>query len=404
MNGIKNIGNTLPGICRALNAFIKQDEDYGLLSGYCGSALFYAYYYKLTAEKKYLNKLNYIIEKTIKTLSKKKLLYSHCSGIAGIAWGIQHLVKNGFIEQDETENSFEEIDEFLFNVMKQDLNEYRYDFLHEGLGIMLYFLDKQPGAITQTYLEEAVTWLEKAMVTKDTGITWRDYSPKKIEGGNQPASYNLGLAHGVPAILSILSMIYEKGTATGRILPLVERGVKWLLSNKNRTHDNCVSLYPATVSEGDNAPGAKQSRLGWCYGDLSIAITLWNIGERLQNDYYKEEAYIIFEHTLKHRDIRNGGIVDASLCHGSMGVSHIYRRAYIATGNSFFLNGADQWLQQTLQMASWKNGLAGFKYHTPNGYENNYNLLEGITGIGLALIAALDKDTTPAWDRCLLLS
>jgi len=38
-----------------------------------------------------------------------------------------------------------------------------------------------------------------------------------------------------------------------------------------------------------------------------------------------------------------------------------------------------------------------------SGKVNSYNLLEGITGIGLALIAVLDPQAA-AWDRCMLLS
>src|SRR6476620_6961818 len=151
MNDTKRISKTLSQISEALNTFIKQDEDDGLLSGYCGRSLFYGYYYKLTGKQKYLNTLNHIITKTIKALAKKELMYSHCSGVAGIAWCIQHLVKNNFIEQDEQENIFEVADEFLFQIMKNELSEGHYDFLHEGLGITLYFLDRLPDASAQTY-------------------------------------------------------------------------------------------------------------------------------------------------------------------------------------------------------------------------------------------------------------
>ncbi|MEJ7677394.1 MAG: lanthionine synthetase C family protein [Segetibacter sp.] len=404
MSNTKKIYHILPQISEALNAFIKHDEDHGLLSGYSGRALFYAYYYKLTGKKKYLNILNHIIEETLKILAEKELNYSHCRGIAGIAWGIQHLIKNDFIDQNESENIFTEINDILFNFMKHELSESHYDFLYQGLGIALYFLDRLPDADAETYLEEAVTQLEKASITNNVGISWRDNFTEQSEIYNQSVIYNLGLAHGMPAILSVLSMIHEKGIAVSKTLPLIENGIKWLLANKNEPNNDCVSLYPNVVTGNNKALGAKQSRLGWCYGDLGIAVTLWNIGTRLQNDYYRQEAYTIFEHTLQYRNMENGLIDDASICHGSMGVSHIYRRAYIATGDNLFLKGAQLWLQQTLQMAALKDGLNGFKYLTHKGYENNYNLLDGITGIGLGLIAAIDTDTSPAWDRCLLLS
>lgn len=403
MSDTKTINKILSRVGTKLNDFFEHDDDQGLLTGSCGSALFYAYYYKLTGKKTYLDRVCYIIERTIKALADKQLIYSHCSGISGIAWCIRHLINNQFIEQNEPD-IFEEVDEVLFNYMKDELSEHRYDFLHQGLGITLYFLEKLPDAIAQHYLEEAVLQLENAIVVNDSGISWKDTFTLRNEVNNPSTSYNVGLAHGVPATLSILSMIYEKGIAIKKTLPLIEKGVQWLLSTRNEPDTDCISLYPTGVTAKNEAIGQKQSRLGWCYGDLSIGITLLNIGRRLQNEFYKQEAYDIFKHTLKHRNKENGGINDASLCHGSMGVSHIFRRVYKSTGDTIFLEGAENWLEQTLQISPWKYGLADFKYFTRNGYENNYTLLEGITGIGLALLAALDTNTAPAWDRCLLLS
>jgi hypothetical protein len=37
-------------------------------------------------------------------------------------------------------------------------------------------------------------------------------------------------------------------------------------------------------------------------------------------------------------------------------------------------------------------------------YNDSFDLLAGITGIGLALLAVLDPATPPGRDRCLLLS
>lgn len=404
MTDTKKISKVLSEVSIALNGFIKEEADPGLLTGYCGSALFYAYYYRLTGKKKYLQTLNGIIEKALKALEEEELIYSHCSGISGMLWCIQHLMKNGFIEQNEAENIFEEADEALFDYMKRQLSDYYYDFLHEGLGVALYFLDRLPNPVIQQYLEQAAIQIEETCIANDFGISWKDTFSEKSRTLYHSPIYNLGLAHGVPSILSVLSMLYEKGVAVKRTLPLVQKGVQWLLANKNTPSEDCISLYPTYVNDSNEALETKQSRLGWCYGDLGIAIALLNIGNRLQNDTYKQEAFTIFEHSAKNRNKANGGIGDASLCHGSMGVSHIFRRAYMAAGDNVFLEGAENWLEQTLQMARWNDGLAGFKYRTHNGYENNYNLLEGITGIGLALIAALDTETKPAWDRCLLIS
>lgn len=53
-------------------------------------------------------------------------------------------------------------------------------------------------------------------------------------------------------------------------------------------------------------------------------------------------------------------------------------------------------------MARFDDGLAGYKaLHTE--MENEYGILEGVAGIGLALLSYV-TETEPTWDECLLLS
>lgn len=396
-----HIYRKLQEISVELDRFIRREEDPGLLSGYTGSALFYAYYYRLTGKHKYLRRLQQVLQKMTAALAEQQLIASHCSGIAGIAWCLQHLTNEGFIERGEIDDTFEETDEVLIRYLQQELEQQRYDFLHQGLGAALYFLERPVNTVRGNCLDAMVTQLENAAIALDTGISWKDQFVRK---DNTEDHYNLGLAHGVPAILVILSMLYEKGICAERTLPLLERGVQWLLSTRNQAGAEPLSRYPTMVT-GNNTPiGSPQSRLGWCYGDPGIAICLWNIGIRLERDAWKNEAVEILVHTLLYRDSRNGTVRDAGLCHGSTGIAHIYRRVYTGSGDERLQAGAEKWLQQTLELGTWEDGPAGFKAHTLNGYINTFNLLEGVTGIGLALMAAVDEDAAPAWDRCLLLS
>ena len=381
---MKDVIKTLEEISVALDTYTKQDTPPGLLAGYSGCALFYAYYYNLTGKKKHLKKVHQLLLKSIQALSEEALIPSHCNGISGIVWTIQHLINIGFASEDGLEDTFEEVDALLGNIMEQEVAQGEYDFLHQGLGIALYFLEKQQAS---PYLNTLVNQLEKTAWKDERGLRWRDhFSRTQAERPEEPA-FNLGLAHGIPAVISVLEKIRQKGID---VSPLLNESINWLLSTQNKPEDGISSLYPVLVNTRNEAMTGKQSRLGWCYGDLSIAITLLNTG-------YKDEAHRIFTHTLQHRNKQNGSIYDACLCHGSAGISHIFRRAYLTTQDPLLLEGAEYWLQQTLQMNV-------FKSYNKGVYEDSYGMLEGVTGIGLALISALDAATEPAWDRCLLLS
>ena len=72
-------------------------------------------------------------------------------------------------------------------------------------------------------------------------------------------------------------------------------------------------------------------------------------------------ALRILHHTTNRRDLQINSIRDAGFCHGSAGVAHIYWNLYLKTGLQEFLYANDYWLQITMQMAKYDDGLAGFK-------------------------------------------
>jgi len=405
-NHIKQAGKVLQQISPILDNFIQQDGNPGLLSGYTGCALFYAYYYYLTGKKKYLKQVHTVMLKSIQALSEQEMMLSHCSGISGIAWSIQHLINAGFAEGDGMQDIFEEADEILGNFMDEDLRDNNYDFLHQGLGTAIYFLERLPHPTAVKYLSGVVQQLEKSAVSDAQGIRWKDRfsltSREELERGQ--SCFNLGLAHGMPAIITILGMIHEKGIEVETTRRLIEGSLQWLLAIQNPPAEGLTSIYPPLVGEANEAINGAQSRLGWCYGDLSVAATLWSTGIRIGQPVYQQAAYTIFEHSIHQRTPKNGSVHDACLCHGSAGITHIYRRMALHNQDALLLQGADKWLQATLELNTWQDGLAGYKFFAHPDYHNSYNLLEGITGVGLALIAAVDTQTQPAWDRCLLLS
>jgi len=405
MNSAQQTRKVIQDISQLLNGFIKEEDSFpGLLNGYSGAALFYAYYYQLTGKKQHLENVHHILLRSIAALSEQEMPLSHCNGVSGIAWCIQHLIQAGFAEGDGIQDIFEEADDILGQFMEADLRDNNYDFLHQGLGTTLYFLERLPHPAAEKYLQGVVAQLEKAAVAQETGLSWKDHFSRTSQQLWEQDCFNLGLAHGMPAIITILGMIHEKGIATDQTLPLIERSVDWLLAVRNPPEGEHTSLYPSMVGMRREAINGMQSRLGWCYGDLSVAMTLWNTGRRLRKDAWLQAARHIFEYTVQHRNNKNGSVHDACMCHGSAGIAHMYRRASWGTDDALLLQGAAHWTQQTLAMNTWKDGLAGFKFYSHPEYVNSYNLLEGITGVGLALIASVDAHTEPAWDRCLLMS
>ncbi|MCF6406644.1 lanthionine synthetase C family protein [Chitinophaga filiformis] len=403
MNDKRTAGKILQDISQSLDHFTKETAISGLLGGYTGAALFFAYYYQFTGKQKYLKKAHQLLERGVHDMAATALPFNYCNGIAGIVWNIQHLIKAGFVNEEGMDDIFEDVDEILGQAMLDAVQQGQHDFLHQGLGIALYFLERDQHPQAKHYLTTLVSTLESTAMETEDGISWQDHLTGL--GGKPPGevTFNMGLAHGVPAVISILGMIYQKGIAVAQTDDLIRKGISWLLKAENSPEEGLTALYPVLTDVSHQALTGKQSRLGWCYGDLGIATTLLNAGIWLADNTYQEKALQIFHHTLAHRNIKNSNVHDACLCHGSAGIAHIYRRAWLQTKDPALLTGATYWLQEALQMNTHKDSPGGFRFYAKDGYENSYGILEGVAGIGLALMAAIDEDTDPSWDRCMLL-
>jgi len=103
------------------------------------------------------------------------------------------------------------------------------------------------------------------------------------------------------------------------------------------------------------------------------------------------------------RDIEEAGLKDSGLCHGTCGVASIYDYMYKQTNEPLFKESADFWLDQLLKM-DIHDGNAGYMQWmgTEKKWQEETNLLEGIAGIGLAMISFLATFDTK-WEECLMI-
>jgi lantibiotic modifying enzyme len=106
--------------------------------------------------------------------------------------------------------------------------------------------------------------------------------------------------------------------------------------------------------------------------------------------------------TTKRRE--NAYIFDDCLCHGSIGIAHMYNRIYSVANMDLFKEAAFYWYEKGIKSIYRQNCAAGIGFFGEGRkYVSNRSFLDGITGIGLSLISAI-FDINPLWDECLLLS
>jgi len=375
----------------------------GLLSGIGGQILTCSeMYLHHKVSQEWLSHLHNVLENK---LADEEFATTHCDGLAGIGWLYEYLSQRKIIDFD-TNTLLEDFDFFLIDALKNYMFESNYDFLHGGVGIALYFIKrvakkKELISVLSQFLED----LEKSSTQqKDGAIKWSSALSKRFN----ELGYNISLSHGMSGIVAILSKLYKiEGVDKVKTEKLLKGAVQYILAQEiNKDIYGSFFTYNALESTQEIV----KSRLAWCYGDLGIASVLYQAGKTLGEEVWVNKALeiLIFAAT-KRRNLEDNLVRDAGLCHGTAGIGHIFYRMWWNTKLPEFKTAVDYWFQETLKMATHKAGLAGFKAFEilmPDGkpsWVNKYEFLEGISGIGLALLTYY-FEMEPAWDECLLLS
>ncbi|MCX6583336.1 MAG: lanthionine synthetase C family protein [Candidatus Aminicenantes bacterium] len=380
----------------------KMKENIGVMGGKAGIALFFFYYARLTMEEKHVDFAHRLINEIFDEINNETSIHTLAGGLAGVGWMMEHLVQNDFVEAD-TDEILEALDPFLHKAMIYDIEKGNYDFLHGAVGCGAYFIARLAKKESEGNLKELVDHMDKIKHTfpdQDNGIAWR--SVLDHEKGTE--GFNLSLSHGLASIIVFLAKLLEKGIYTEKVSPLLDGAVRYMLAYKLDTA-KFQSNFPSWIGVNEDYPLA-HSRLAWCYGDLGIGAALWQAAQSAGNKEWEEAALKTLLHSTGRKDVRENAVIDAGLCHGAAGIAHIYNRMYQHTGVASFKESALYWLEETLKLATYEDGYAGFKaWHTEKygGWIPEAGLLEGVAGIGLMMISML-SDIEAHWDRCLFLS
>ncbi len=377
------------------DAVLNQQADnskIGLFTGKAGFSLFFFYLNKYNNNDNFSDAAESFLSESIDSLNNGHTYFPFCDGITGILWAILHLNNERFIESD---CSFEEITSIVEKKLMMYAEEKNFDYLHGALGMSLYLLSHGTRNHSSC-LTNLISILSKNGIAEKDTIKWETLI--KLEP--HTIGYGISLSHGISGTIIFLIKILKKEPTNKLAFDLLNKAINYLTSIKNDPGKNLHSQYPSYMH---SSKSVLESRLSWCYGDLGIAVALYAAGNQLKDKKLEFEAIDIMLHASKRRHLEENGLLDACFCHGTIGVAHIFNRFYQHTKIVTFKETALYWIEKTIGMSHFSDGPAGYKKYTPTKWENDYSLLEGITGIGLSLISTIG-DVEPTWDSAFLLS
>lgn len=385
-------------VCKYTDDFIYAFENKKIKrEEYDDVLLFCSEIYDVSFLKKYKNKIRDIIETILSTI--KNELYSgdttylnymgQSKGIGNIAFSLRILNQKGIHL-----NQFQKycdcwMDEFyktqIVLYYKTQTVPVLYDVIYGVSGMLNYYLEyrKEQKDIILGMLKYLIYLTDKneEKVTKYFVIKLSEYK-------NTHSKYDLyldfGMAHGIIGPLYIMAKAMHEGFQTKGLQESIQF-LKDLYVEFMRIDDKGRLQFPTQLK----LSGFKQKEVtdytfnnGWCYGNGSIVFGLMKVAkyceEELDYRFYKNEL-------LK---IMSGSLIDNNLfepivCHGYAGLLMIQICAYLETQDRDFLITIEEKICETL------------KYHEKNigeeRYINNYSLLEGASGVMLALLKVLGK-------------
>ncbi len=388
-------GQLIRQILTALATYIKANltTDPALLNGRAGQLLFcyeLAKFDPNLADDTWLNnELDVLIEQIPQVLPETNL----CRGLIGIGWLLEYISAEQLPELDLNQ----QLDEFLLAQIRVERWLGDYEAVNGLAGWLPYLVRRLKRGHCQVHLQHLLRHLAQ-LADRFSPELWAwptaPQSPFRIETTDlTTAEYNLGLAHGNPAVSAALLPLLQFAQFRQPATDILQPGLNWLLRQRFEPPRQHCHFSALSGQE-------KGCRLGWCYGDLPIALLLARAGTALDNDHYRQLA-IQLSHSASFRDHTQGKVHDAGLCHGSAGVMLLFMLINHQLNDDELYGSASRWLQFTLDLYR-QQGLNGFNRYTGAESEANSCLLDGYAGIGLCLLAALGA--THNWTDVLLLA
>lgn len=372
----------------------EGSQDAGLARGFAGRAVALAYLGRALHDRELEAESRSHLERAIELVSEQRMTVSLMQGFTGVAWAVAHL--------EDDPSATKEIDDALLQILSTPPWRGEYDLVSGLVGLGIYGLERS-GSEGRAIVELVVERLGELAEDHPNGLRW--FTPPEfiLAGrlGRAPHGfYNLGTAHGVPGVISLLADAIAAEVASERAAALLDGAVRYLLSEQLESGEVGWPYYVGR--DVDVSP----SRLAWCYGDPGIVLSLQRAQASGGGTEWREALDHAFER-LKKRPRDHGGVQGASLCHGSAGLAHIYARLGHATDDPWWIEAAADRLEETLSLRSPEGSMAGYKVWEPStekhGDVQGPGFLAGIAGIALALVAAAG-DLEPEWDRVLGLS
>ena len=353
---------------RIVNALLLNPsfiDNLGLMHGKMGIAIYFFHLGRETKNQIYEDYAGELIDEIYGEISTSTPLDFE-NGLAGIGWGIEYLVREGFIDAD-TDEVLEEFDNRLIHELTYHTPE-DIGLLKGFSGYITYFhcrvkesTDKNGQSIAN---REA---LLKAIDLLAKWITERHAAGNLEELWPEPGTFDITWNY--TAILWASAGLHEAsifGAEAERIINMI------LTPLKSKT------VFPRLQSN--------RLFLALVIEKLKLCIPA-QFPDKVYDELIQKLLSGLDRETISRELTPNS----AFLQNGTGGIAWIYQQLFQLSGDEFYQTEALYWNSRSFEFEETNQGFAGFNVAKENE-DKAFGLLEGLAGIGLNEITVLQFD------------
>ncbi len=383
-------------IQRDLESRYHEMPSIALMTGASGVLVFYYMLYQLEKDEKYIVRFEEVVDDIFERISSDDYPYSYCDGLAGVAFTIEFLRQKRLFQDENVRDALETFDGIILEAVNQnntDMNQ--YDLLHGIFGCLYYLIEREPS-------NPSLAIPLKKNIEVIAGTIVKDILRERESSTDIPQP-NCGLAHGNMSFIIVFAKYLKIHPENSEIKNHLKQIVDHQLSFKSNDYST-ESMFPSIASDMDDLQF--NTVLGWCYGDQTVAIGLYQANVVLEENYIAERALEIALHTAKRNTPVKSSkteVTDAGFCHGMSAVATNNKLLYELTKNPVFLDNYERFTNEVLKRGNHPATISGFRRYFGNDkYEDVLSFLDGTLGVGVFLISTLCEKETD-WEKFFLL-
>lgn len=380
-----------------------EKEHYGLLNGLAGCSMYFLNRHFQTQNIQYHNYCIELLESIIVSTNQESLPHQVNLAVPFFAplWLIDQYTKLGMLDESEKMN-IEPIIDHINLGLNEDLSVNRHDLFYGFIGTALILIENDPEA-NWNHIDKIIEALKINAIRDKDGIYWNTPDPF-FSSPTFEKTINFGVPHGSCGIVLFLLKCCDLYNLHNVLMPLLKGSIDWMV-NKLEKENNRLPYNYSTKPSGTG-------KLGWCYGDQSIAFTLLRYSETFNCDKAKAKAYQLIEQSASKPIEQTGvqyyptyGYYDMRICHGTSSVAYMWLKMYHITKDENIKALADKWMNITLDnleiFLPQLDKIAELEKDNEK-LDTSMGFLNGLSGVGLALIA-FQNPKLSYWDKLLLL-